>query len=360
MIILFLYFIPLFSLSVYSFSLIDPNITFFQSKWWEIFRNKMVYFGYYRREMSWVVYLSIVVLLFIFHYIFVKKYKQYNPIRLAIFIGFIFLFSYPFLSHDFFNYMFDARIATFYHQNPYFYKALDFPNDSWLRFMHWTHRTYPYGPAFILITLVPSFLSFGKFILSFLFFKMAFFLFYFLAIYYLHRLNKQWAIIFATSPLIIIEGLVNSHNDLISVSLGIIGMFYLIKNKNNYAWFLFLSSAAIKYFTIPLVILFKKNKRYVKIAFSGIIIVLIYLSLKEEIQPWYFLNIFIFLSFYDQFISRFNIFFFGLLASYYPYIRLGGWDKPEKVILKHWIIVVAAIINAIYLFILQQKKNEKN
>src|SRR3989344_8715704 len=114
------YLVTLFSLSVYSFSLVDPNITLVQTRWWEIFRENMVYFGYYQRENSWLVYLLLIVLLFTFHYLFVKKYKLYSPVKLALLIGIVFLMSNPLLSHDLFNYMFDSRIATFYHQNPYF------------------------------------------------------------------------------------------------------------------------------------------------------------------------------------------------------------------------------------------------
>jgi len=80
-----------------------------------------------------------------------EKLKKLFIILIAVNI-LIGLISYPAYSHDLFNYMFDAKIATFYQQNPYLYKALDFPTDPWLRFMHWTHRYYPYGPSFLLLS----------------------------------------------------------------------------------------------------------------------------------------------------------------------------------------------------------------
>lgn len=361
--IILLYAISLFSLSVYSFSLIDPNLTFFQTSWWEIFRDKMVYFGYYQRDFSWLVYLILIVLLFAFHYYLLKKYKQFNPIKIAIIIGLIFLFSYPFLSHDFFNYMFDAKIATYYHKNPYFYKALDFPNDQWLRFMHWTHRTYPYGPTFLLLTLIPSFLSFGKFVLSFIFFKSMFVLFYLATVYFLQRLNKLWAIFFATNPLIIIEGLVSSHNDLVAVSLAIFGIYYCAKNKNLIGRLLFLFSGGIKFITFPLLLWTRSYPKLHRFIFLVIIGILVYLSLKSEIQPWYFLNLFIFLPFFYRWINRLNIFFFGLLISYYPFIRLGAWDSPYKINLKHIIIIIFGLINIFYFLFSKfndRKASQKN
>ena len=34
--------------------------------------------------------------------------------------------------------------------------------------------------------------------------------------------------------------------------------------------------------------------------------------------------------------------------SYYPYIRLGGWDTADKVNLKHQIIFIFFLINVFY------------
>lgn len=336
-----------FVLGIYSYALIDPNITFFQHPLWVAFRDPLVQFGYYNREGSWWVYLISVLLLFIFSFIAVKYYKKINAVTLALVIGGILLFSYPFLSHDFFNYMFDAKIITYYHQNPYLQRALDYQGDQWTRFMHWTHRTYPYGPVFLLLSLIPSFLGFGKFTLSFLLFK-AFFIFcYFISVYLLNRLDKKWAVIFATNPLIIIEGLVSSHNDIVALALGIIGVYFILKKKKSGGILFFLFSAGIKYITAPLVFLF--HKKWYKIAFLFQLSLLTYLSLKMEIQPWYYLSLFIFLPFFPKLIERLQIFFFGLLMSYYPYIRLGGWDTAEKVNLKHQIIVIFLILNIFYL-----------
>ena len=336
--------------SVYSYALIDPNLTFVQSDIWVIFRNALVDLGDYHRDLSWFFYLLGVILLFVFYYFFVKKYRKFDPFRIAIIVGAIALFSYPFLSHDFFNYMFDAKIATFYHQNPYFFKALDFPQDQWLRFMHWTHRTYPYGPVFLLISLVPSFLGFGKFVLSFLLFKATWVGFYLLSVYCLKKLNKKSALMFATNPLIIVEGLINGHNDLIGASLGIVGIYFIFQRREVLGRLLILFSAGIKYITVPLLFLSQKQRIFQLIAITEVIVILIYLSLWVGIQPWYFLNIFVFLPFYDRFISRMNVFFFGLLVSYYPYIRLGGWDNVDNVNLKHSIIIVFFIVGiALYL-----------
>ena len=151
---LYLYSILLVLTAFYSYALVDPNFTLLNNQLWEVFRNAMVQLGYYQRPLSSLIYILIVGLLFGFHFYFLKNYRKVNLKVVLIVLFFVAVASYPFLSHDFFNYMFDAKIFSVYQKNPYLYKALDFPQDDWLRFMHWTHRTYPYGPTFLPITLI--------------------------------------------------------------------------------------------------------------------------------------------------------------------------------------------------------------
>ncbi len=373
----------------YSYVLVDPNLTLINSWAWTSFRNFMVIIGYYQRSLSFSLYLLIIILLSSFHYYFSFKSKRVNPFKLAVLISGLLLFSYPLLSHDFFNYLFDAKIVSSYSQNPYLKTALDFPADPWIRFMHWTHRTYPYGPSWLILSLIPSFLALGKFVLNFLFFKLMFSLFYLSTVYCLNRINRTWALFFATSPLVIIEGLVNNHNDLIALSLGLIGVcfilftnnethriFKVLKKNKGINWIfstsLLFLSAGIKYMTIPAMLLslsviarnymtkqshkiaalpkvFRNDKIWPALSLIGIFMTIIYVSYKGEVQPWYFLNLLIFIPYYFNFVQNLSFLFFGLLLSYYPYIFLGGWDSPEKVLLKHQIIIVAMITNLIYI-----------
>lgn len=363
-----LYGLILFILGIYAFWLIDPNITFFQNNYWVQFRNWAVYLGYYRRDISWIVYLILLLFLFVFHFFLLKKFRQYSAIRIAGLIALLGCVSYPFLSHDLFNYLFDARILTHYGLNPYTHTALDFQKDLWTRFMHWTHRSYPYGPTFLPITLIPSFLGWGKFSLTFFLYKLMNGALYFIAVYLLNKKNKREALFFATHPLIIIEGIINGHNDLIGVSLGLIGVYLLERKYNIWSRVLFLLSVGIKYVTLPIffigslpvILSGAKNltKRYeIKLLFCGQIIIILYLCFKMEIQPWYFLSLFVFLPYFPQFIEELNILFFGLLLSYYPFIRFGDWTA-QKVFMKREIIFVAVFIQALYfLFLFLQKKN---
>lgn len=346
--------IVLFVTSIYSYFLIDPNITFFQNNYWVLFRDWTVYLGYYRRDISFTIYFILLIVLFVFHFWLIKKYKEYSAIKIAGMIVFFGCVSYPFLSHDLFNYLFDARILTYYGLNPYTHMALDFQKDLWTRFLHWTHRTYPYGPTFLPLSLIPSFLGFGKFSLTFFLYKLMNGVFYFLAVYFLNKKNKRSALFFATHPLIIIEGLINVHNDMVAVSLGLIGIYLLEHKYNIWGRIILLFSAGIKYVTAPLLALMvlrhprpRGNDKIIFLAFIAQIFLILYLCYKMEIQPWYFLSLFVFLPYFPKFIENLYILFFGLLLSYYPFIRFGDWTAGT-VALKREIIFIFLFVQIIY------------
>lgn len=342
----FFYFSAIFLFSIYSYSLVDLNLTLFNSSLWDNFRNFIIQIGYFNRELSTIIFFSGIIIFYLLYFL-AKKTKQ-NPVKLALIIGLVSLIAYPFLSHDFFNYMFDAKILTFYGKNPYLFRALDFPADHWTRFMHWTHRVYPYGPTFLPITLIPSFLSGGKFILSLFFFKLTFAFFYLAAVWAVNKIDKTKALTIATHPLIIVEGLITPHNDLIAMSIGLIGIYFLF-NKKLWSKIFFIVSGLIKYSTLPILLVSKKNKWLDILAFIGILTSLFYLTFFSEIQPWYFLILFIFLPIFPNLIKKIELFLMGLICSYYPYIMLGGWNSKDKIDLKHQIIIYFLIANLITL-----------
>ena len=349
-----LYAILIALLALYSFSLTDPNITFVNHALWTNFRNVMVDFGYYDRPHSWLAFIALIIALFSFHMYFVKHAKKYAPLHIALVAGLILIFAYPFLSRDLFNYMFDARILTTYGANPYTHRAADFPADSWLRFMHWTHRPYPYGPIFLPLTLIPSLLSFGKFAMGFILFKLLFVVAYVFTVLTLQKRDRTWAIFFATHPLVLIEGLVNGHNDLISVWFGLMGLLAL-KNRLA-ATALFGLSAGIKYFTSALFALLIPLKRNIGryIAFVGVTAPILYISLTGEPQSWYYLNFLIFIPYFFGGLSSTYIFSFGLLMSYYPFIALGDWGRPGNTELKHMIIIIFALLQIAHYFFMKK------
>lgn len=363
--VMILYTIVLMALVLYSFFLIDPNITFFNNPLWSRFLEFVLQIGYYQRNLSWQIYVILIGLLTAFHIFFIRKYKQFNAVKIAFLIACLLMVSYPFLSHDFLKYMFDARILTYYHQNPYLMRPVDFSYDPWLRFMQWIEQPFRYGPIFLLIIIIPSFLSMGKFLLSFIFLKITFMLFYLLAVVILQKMNKRWAIIFATHPLILLDGLVNGHNDLIGVSLFIAGI-YILQEKGILARLVLLASSGIKYLTLPTLFISLKDRfginKYIFLAF----LILPFLLLNSfvgnlfltEIHTWYFIVLLGFLPFYESIIRKLLLLFIGLLLAYYPFIRFGNWINFYGIAVKHLIIVGSALVNFILFLVIPKWRKE--
>lgn len=340
-------------LSVYSYALIDPNLTIINHGIWVQFRDFMVYLGFHMRPESASIFIFLISALFIVHGVIMWKAGDINPFKFSLLAGGILIFSYPFLSHDLFSYMFDARILTHYGLNPYTHAPAFFYQDEWLRFMHWTHRSYPYGPTFLPLTLIPSFLGFGKFVLNFIFFKALFVGAYIISVYVLQKVDKKSALIFATHPFILIEGVVNAHNDLIAVGIAIIGIGFMWKGNSLVGRFYYLLSAGIKYLTLPTLILTKSNTRMNTRSLLGTLGLLGYLFFFVSKQPWYFLVLFIYLPWYRDGIVRLWPFFLGLLLSYYPFVRYGDWTS-EMLSARGWIMWTFFSISAISVF--AQKK----
>ena len=143
-----LYFLVIFALFLYSFTQIDLSLTFSRIDFLRNLVKSFQYIGYFNRPISTYIYVGLLALLFGFYIYFLKlaqnkRIKRDLVWKLIIATIVILLFSYNAFSYDLFNYIFDAKIFTHYHMNPYLHKALDFPGDPMLSFMRWTHRAYP-------------------------------------------------------------------------------------------------------------------------------------------------------------------------------------------------------------------------
>jgi len=333
--------------SLYSYALTDPNFTPITHPVWTVFRNGMVQLGYHERPLSALIFIVLLALLWRLHVYFVRRSVVYSPMVVAMVVAFALFFSYPFLSHDIFSYMFDARIVTFYGQNPYLLTPIEFAPDPWLRFMHWTHRTYPYGPTFLALTLIPSFLSAGKFIVSYVLFKAMFVGFYLIPVYVLQRVMKksEAAMFWATHPLVLFEGLINMHNDFIAVSLTILGLALYTKRL----WLgrvILLFSGLIKYTTLPLLLWTHDHALSRRVALLGVGGILMYLIfiISTGVQAWYFLTLFAILPIAYHPLRRLDIFTSGVLIMYIPFIYTGEWSGEFK----YWTIAVCALLSLVY------------
>lgn len=363
-----LYLFVLLVLGVYSYSQIDLNLTLLPNPLFLSFQNFMIQLGYFNRPLSAAIFVALIVLLFILYFLLLKTGLNSRKIgALVIGVCILGLFSYPAFSHDFFNYLFDARILTHYGQNPYLFKPLDFPGDTWLRFMHWVHRTYPYGPTWLAVTVVPSYLGFGKFIVTMLNFKLLFVTLYVgncaLVKKILNRISSDQSslglIFFALNPLVIIESVVSPHIDSAMVFFLLLSLYLLIQKKKVLSFLAMLFSGGIKFLTLLLVPLLVWPKLSLKklINLSAILIALSLVPViwQREAYPWYFLPL---ISLIALQVERRWLAALGFLASlglmlrYTPFLFVGFY--PPQVYLWENILLLAPLI----LFVLLLSAND--
>ncbi len=361
---IFLYFLTLLSWVVYSYSQIDLNITLLQLPWFLSFQHQMIQLGYFDRPLSTAIFLVLLAFSYILYFLLVVRKNSLKTLLIITgVIAFTCLLAYPAFSYDIFNYMFDARIVTFYHQNPWTHKALDFPADLWTRFMHWTHRNYPYGPSWIAITLLPSFLGLGKFIPTLLLFKLLFIASYLASTYLIYRILKRTnpvkaikgTMLFAANPLIIIESLLSPHNESLTLSFLLLGIYLMLLKRGFGSLVSTALSAGIKYSTAPLLLLdgyLVWTKR--KIEWSERILVYIVIMVLvtmgviyfREAYPWYLIPIVGLAALLPDFSKlQFGVAVLSIafLLRYAPFLYVGDYT-PQVQFTKNLIMIVPVVL----------------
>ena len=160
------------------------------------------------------------------------------------------LCSYNALSHDVFNYLFNAKMLLVYHQNPHIHVALEFAADPLTRFMHNTHTPAPYGYGWTALSVIPYLAGGGKFLSSWWMFRLssvvmllatASGLWFCLQQVWTGWSDKQkrtslfgFAAVFL-NPLLLIELISNSHNDawMLAPAVWAVGLVILAAKKIN-------------------------------------------------------------------------------------------------------------------------------
>lgn len=289
----------------YSYTQVDLNLTLSSGAMYQFLQQKLTFIGYFQRSLSGFIISILFLCLFIGYFFTIrlvqKKILSLNQLIFIIAVTAVLLFSYPAFSHDIFNYIFDARIVTKYHLNPTYFKALDFPFDEWTRFMRWTHRYYPYGPGWIIISILPSLFGLEKFVLTLLFFKLFFAAFHFLNCFLIYKIlakiNTQHKLLgltlYALNPLIIIESLISPHNEVVMLAFALLSFLLLLYKKKIFALIILFLSVSIKYISATLIPLYYFNwtnwQKFLTWAFFIWLLSLIPIVLQREVYSWYFI-----------------------------------------------------------------------
>jgi hypothetical protein len=207
--------------SVWSFTQTDPNLVFttwppfwsFQNWSWQLSNLTTTH-----------IYIFLLSALFGVYWFVAQNIPSNFSLKKVLLIGaFIaspLLFSNNALSHDVFNYIFNAKMAVKYGADPHVKVALDFKFDPWTRFMHNVHTPAPYFYGWTALSTIPYFLGFEKFVLTWLLFRLWSALGLGLSLFFLWKIMEKSGMgtlrhfaFVMFNPLLLIELISNSHND---------------------------------------------------------------------------------------------------------------------------------------------------
>ena len=365
------YIISVIALFLYSYTQVDLNLTLSRASIVQSLQKSFQYIGFYNRPLSTVVYIGIITLFYLLYFQVLslvknKSIDRHKIWKIIYILVAVLVFSYPaFLSYDFFNYMFTAKTILVYHKNPYETIPLMFAGiDPWLNFMRWTHLSTAYAPLWIFFSLIPYLLGFGYFILIMVNMKLLVALFYLLACKMIEKILSRekpteaafGLALFALNPLIIVETLVSSHNDIVLSAFVLVSLWYLQKRDMISALFWLSMSIASKLMTIMLVPLYMLKKR-TSWMLVAMIVGLVIVILKREFLPWYLVWVMPFVALEPSqkgMYIAFSILSCGLLLSYVPYLYIGSFT-PYGQQVKTTIIIVSIISSIISFFVFERR-----
>ena len=380
-------------LTVFSYAYVDLNLTFSRNPQLLAFVGLMQQLGYYHRPQATLIYLFLIIFtfsFFIFHlWLFYKSRIGLKYLTISTLINTIILiFAYPFLSSDLFNYLFDAKIILHYGTSPYTHRALDFPNDEWLRFMRWTHRLSPYGPLWLGLSIIPATLGFGKFILNFFAFKIFIGIFHLINTYLIWKILKRINVKMATfgtafyafNPLFLIEGIVNAHNDVVLATFMLASIYFYILSKSFFAYLSILLGALIKYIPIlnlpwliwasqprgqrkieKLVILNLVTMTIFTYLFSSFRISVPFVSSSAtqiQFQPWYLFWTLPFVALLPNvsMIVIATVLSIAAILRYLPYLYYGDWSQPGTILFMQAVTMAPIFVVLLVLLLIKLKK----
>lgn len=388
----FVYFV---SFLPWSYSQIDPNLLLSTNPSVVAMEQTMLAFSHNRQAVTIWYEATIAVLFLLYFALWFVMQRQTVVLKKAgillfLVIAFAFtLLSHPALSHDIYNYIFNAKIIWVYHADPSIAVALNYAPDPWLRFMHNVHTTSPYGFVWNAISLVPFIAGMGKFLPILLFFKTWMLvagiglitLQYKLLRLLFPKMEKKHItsrlLLFVLNPLVVIETLSTGHNDVWMMLLVLFSIytFFLFQTKKHVLWLVvsiltlaasveikFASAAMIPLYLLLLSSEFKKLlsklPRFVSRIQQGlyeywpeIAGLLLFLPLltqrSERFHPWYLIWSLSFLPFMKARSMKVLLLVFSVTAMlrYVPFLYFGDYSQivTDQQLVITWSAVIIGI-----------------
>jgi hypothetical protein len=350
-----LYALAMVVYSIFSYSLTAPNLILsnwepywdFQLWMWKTLFNNRVLLTH-----TFVITITLLIASYLLLIRSLKNLKlKYKHLLLLVSIAVIPLFfSNNALSYDVFNYIFNAKMVVVFHANPHEKVALDYAYDDWTRFMHNTHTPAPYGYGWTALSLVPYTLGMGKFLLTWLLFRiwsivglttLGFLLWKFSS-----SENKWWVLAVMLNPLLLIEAVSNSHNDLWMMVPAVASLLIISRkptiSKSLLSAILLAVSIFIKLATVVLIPVwlllllpelktFTALKKHWAFFASLAMFVLLLTDRSQQFHPWYLIWVLVWVPFVKSTLWKWSIVLlsFSSLFRYIPYLWYGNYTSAS-------------------------------
>lgn len=382
-----LYFLLILLFSIFSYSLTDPNLVLVSNSYYWSFQNLMWGTFFQNPHLLSGVYGVFIIVFFALYTLILRELKQKKltwSLKKQIIIYLLLIlpavFSYNLLSHDVFNYIFNARLVVHYRVNPDTNLAINYQDDLWTRFMHNTHTAPPYGLVWTALSILPYLMGGGKFILTWLSFRLfallsLILLFFSLRFFGMTMLKKKLSLyksaLLFLNPLLIIEIVVNQHNDLWMMIPAVLsfGLLALAFQKNSKfskkylllgisAWIISVQTKLATLVLLPLVALFTllsagaghlklqfkkltllthllapyidKGRAYLPDLVTILMMLPLFTARSARFHPWYLVWLLIWIPFLKTGFMRSLVLIlsFTSMLRYLPWLYLGGYP-PE-------------------------------
>lgn len=330
-------------LAVYSYGFLDFNLTLSSHPLFLNFVVPLQHLVYFDRHLSTQVYIGIFIVMFcayiglMVHWFNDKLISfPWRPILLVIAILTI---AYPMLSYDVFNYMFHGKILWLYHMNPHTHAPLEYTGDLWLRFMRWVHTPSAYGPVFTAIESPAYLLGMGKFVPVLYLMKMTMAGFFIWCIYLIGKIGERLKfshdhiirsqLLLALNPFLLLELVINGHNDAVMIALFLWVLTYSLKQTKVSVWLALTLSVGVKYITaLTAPVFLLKNPQHKILTSTALLLAPVLLS-PGRFQPWYLTWALIPSVLINTHWSRVWFYLASLagLIYYIPYIYTGFWNN---------------------------------
>lgn len=388
------YFILYLVFAIFSFVLTDPNLILLKADWFLNFQTFLWRNILPLQNLRTVFFFVLLILIFLNYLLILKNWSKLNLDsrqnfwRFLILISLPLLFSYNALSHDLFNYIFNAKMVVEFGANPHLKTALDFPDEPMLRFMNNVHTVAPYGYGWTALSLLPYLAGFGKFLSTFAVFKIFSFLSLVLSLLILEKFfkkaNYRQLALFFLNPLLLVEVLSSAHNDLWMLAPALLAIYLSLDLRKSALLktiliiILMAISISIKFATLALLpflfyFIFKeKFKKLSNLPIFDLMSITMFLPLLTErskhFLPWYLLWSLIFVPLVKNKLWRNLILVFSLsaLLRYLPWLYYLPWmsfhlDTSQTLLWQKgitWLIPAFYLLLSSLLFIFNRRREK--